>query len=171
MDAPEDRDTPPKIGLLWPGPFHCPHEEAWWRGHQSVAVAWIHDEWENGFAPLQMLTDAARVLLYVPVARGRRGNPDEFPRPRFSWAEVDAFEILMEHVVFLPGGEANPVLYLNTLGSFVDDLCLGGHIPAREAEALEREWGLWAERLLETWSTGCLYTREGNVVPASGHVH
>lgn len=157
--------------MLWPGPYDTAEDAAWWQTHQPIAEAWIHDELEHGFASFEMVTDAARIVLYTPVARGRRENPHELPRPRLSWAEIDAYEILMDHALYLPGGESNPVLFLNTMGSFVEDLCLDGIIPEPEGDRLAEEWGLWTERLLETWSTGCLYLRDGNVVPIGGHVH
>ena len=157
--------------MLWPGPYRSPEDAAWWHTHQPIAEAWIHDELEHGHADFQMITDAARIVLYTPVARGRRENPNEPPRPRLSWAEIDACEILMEHALYLPGGESDPLLFIDTMGSFVEDLCLDGIIPQPEGDRLADEWALWSERLLESWTTGCVYTREGNVLPMTGHVH
>lgn len=157
--------------MLWPGPHRTPEDAAWWHTHQPIAEAWIHDELEHGHASFQMVTDAARIVLYTPVARGRRENPDEPVRPRLSWAEIDACEILMEHALYLPGGESDPLLFVDTMGSFVEDLCLDGIIPEPEGNRLAEEWALWSERLLESWTTGCIYTRQGNVVPMTGHVH
>lgn len=160
-----------EIGPLWPTAVDSEAEAQWWRTHQLFAEAWIRDEWDNGFASFDLLTDAARALLYVPVARGRRGTPGERPRPRLSWAEVDAYEILLAHTAFLPGGEDDPVHYVALIGRFVEELGDIGVIPLPEYERLQLEWATWAERLLESWATGCWYTRDGDVVAAGGNVH
>ncbi|MBV1858187.1 MAG: hypothetical protein KUG77_07230 [Nannocystaceae bacterium] len=140
------------------------HAERWHAQHQELVDAWVEQmggptPWEPGF---DLHRFAARALVGVPEARAVGWAPGEPERESYVWDEIDAYEVLFIHVVH--GGHPGDVdssQYLKLLGSFATFLGEQGVIGRDEHVALQRDWAVWSQRLLEVWEHGGWYFADG----------
>lgn len=144
---------------------------SWKADHDAEVVAWLEsldfvDAIERDTARF-----AATALISVTEMRGMGHVPGEPVREPLCWDEIDAYEILFQYVVhggLMAGWSA--AAYLQFMGSFASYLGERGIIPAAVHERLEREFPIWAGRLLEVWEHGGWYERSGrHIAPTELH--
>ena len=149
-------EAPPlELGPLVPLGLGPEASDLWWTSHHALAEAWIREVLQRGEARLELAMHAARLLLFVPTVRFFN------ERAHYTWAEVDAYEVLFDHAEYLLGSTDAPETWLSLIGAFAAFLGEHGVIPPAEHARLVGEWSLWSDRLLEVWATGCWYERDG----------
>lgn len=144
--------------------------ERWHAQHQHLVDAWVEQlagptPWEPGF---DLHRFAARGLLRIPEARDEGRMPGEPEREPFAWDEIDAYEVLFCHVVHGRHPELDPREYLDLMGSFAAFLGTEGVIGLDEHAALQRDWAVWSQRLLQVWAQGGWYLADGTYYSPQG---
>lgn len=134
----------------------------WEAQHDAVVAAWLESQDFVDAIERDTARFAAKALISVTEMRGMGQLPGEPVREPLCWDEIDAYEILFQYVVHggLMAGWSE-VAYLRFMGSFASYLGARGIIPAAEHARLEREFPVWADRLLEVWAHGGWYERCG----------
>ena len=149
------------------GPSHHYSREsrAWWGAHEPAVFEWLAEEIEAGLEDPEQAKFAATSLLAVPTDRRPRADPRVEPPP-YSWAEVDAYEILFEHVL-LAGLPAyfDFAFVLPAMRRFAAFLRRRGLIPSELGIALDCDLEEWIPRALTAAKGDVWWTREGRMVP------
>ncbi len=115
--------------------------ERWMAVHQPFVDAWIRRCQAQGDVPLPLALTAASTLLSIPALRFFKHTK----RPLYMWSQIDAHEVLFEHIADL--GPVEPD-FLEMVRDFANDLGQLSIIPPRDHAKLQREWGMWSARLL-----------------------
>ncbi len=137
---------------------HQAYVEGWLEQHGGPAASLGHD----------IRASAAHSLLRIPEARAEGRAPGDPDREPYVWDEIDAYEILFCHVVHGGCGPDDAAEFLRLIGSFAAYLGEQGVIGRAEHLALQDEWPLWSQRLLEVWEEGGWYLADGTSFSREG---
>ena len=133
----------------------------WCAEHQPVMDAWLL---RQGIDPMDhghVRCHAAAMVISVPTFRAESEASVLAQREPFSWADVDAFEVLIGNAALGGCGLLDPADYVAAMGDFAEHLGALGIIPAFEAATLTKDWPVWSARLLDLWEQGGRWLADG----------
>ncbi|MEM6292334.1 MAG: hypothetical protein AAGA54_13755 [Myxococcota bacterium] len=136
----------------------------WCAEHQPIIDAWLLTQGIDPMNHDHVRSHAALMVVSVPTFRAESEASQLAAREPFSWAEVDAFEVLIGNAALGGCGLLDPADYVAAMGDFAEHLGALGIIPPAEATALTKDWPIWAARLLDLWEVGGRWLADGTYV-------
>lgn len=143
-------------------------DEEWTHHHQAHIDGWLEGQQAASADADDVRGFAARTLIGIPAKRVVGRTPDEPDREPYTWDEIDAYEVLFQQVVYGGHPFVEAEAYLHFMGEFADYLGQLGVIAGAEHAALVADWEVWSSRVLEVWTQGGWYLRDGTHLPPDG---